>query len=245
MDGRTVVVTGASRGLGAAIARAFALAGAYVLINYRLKQSQAEALRADIAAAGGLAESLPFDVRDGGAAADALAGVVERRGGVDVLVNNAGVVSDNVFTLMEETQWRAVIDTNLHGVYNCTRAVVPDMVSRKAGTIINVASVAAVRPSPGQANYAASKGGVVSLTKTLAAELAPKGIRVNAIVPGLIQAGMTTRLNREIADVKRAMIPMRRFGTPEDISAAALFLGSDKAAYITGQTWVIDGGLTC
>jgi 3-oxoacyl-[acyl-carrier protein] reductase len=244
MRDQTVVITGASRGIGASLARAFAAEGAFVFVNYRVRQRQAEEVSAAIAAAGGQCGLLPFDVREPAAVERAFDDVMSRRGGIDVLVNNAAVVADAAMALMNDDQWKMVIDTNLTGAFNCIRAVAPRMMQRKHGAIVNVASVAALRASPGQANYSAAKGGVINLTRTLAAELGPAGIRVNAVAPGLIHAGMGVRLNRDIAAEKTRWIPLGKFGEADDVANAVLFLASDRARYITGQVLVVDGGLS-
>jgi 3-oxoacyl-[acyl-carrier protein] reductase len=241
---QTVIVTGASRGLGRAIAAAFGAEHAYVVIGYRARvEEAAESLRL-VRVAGGDGVAIPFDVGDRAAVDAAVARVIAERGAVDVLVNNAAVTRDELFPLMTAESWTEVISTNLGGVFNTTRAVVRPMIARKKGAIVNIASVAAVHASPGQANYAASKGGILALTRTLAAELAPRGVRVNAVVPGLFAAGMAARLDPRTAERKRAAIPLGRFGVADEITGAVLFLASDAAAYIVGQSLVVDGGLS-
>jgi len=244
MKGKTVLITGASRGIGAALARRFAAGGAFVWINYRVRQREADGLAAEIAAGGGRAEPLAFDVREPPAVEKAVETVLGRCGRIDVLVNNAAVVADGPVAMLSDERWRTVIDTNLTGVFHCVRAVAPRMMQLKQGAIVNVASVAGVRASPGQANYSAAKGGVVSLTRTLSAELGPSGIRCNAVVPGLINAGMGARLNRDIAAERTRRIPLGKFGEAEDVAEAVLFLASDAARYITGQILAVDGGLS-
>ncbi|MEP7125726.1 MAG: glucose 1-dehydrogenase [Byssovorax sp.] len=242
--GQTVIVTGASRGLGRAIAAAFGAEGAHVVIGYRARvEEAAESLRL-VRAAGGDGVAIPFDVSDRAAVDAAVARVLAERGAVDVLVNNAALTRDELFPLMTEESWSEVIAINLGGVFHTTRAVVRPMIARKKGAIVNVASVAAVHASPGQANYAASKGGVLALTRTLAAELAPRGVRVNAVVPGLFAAGMAARLDPRTAERKREAIPLGRFGAAEEIAGAVLFLASDAASYVVGQALVVDGGLS-
>jgi 3-oxoacyl-[acyl-carrier protein] reductase len=243
-EGQTVLVTGASRGLGRAIAVAFGAEGAHVVVGYRARGEDAAVTRAAVEAAGGSAEQAAFDVRDRRAVDAAVAGVLARRGAIDVLVNNAGASQDELFPLMSAESWDEVIAVNLSGVFHCARAVVRPMIAMGKGAIVNVASVAGLHASPGQANYAASKGGVVALTRTMAAELAPRGVRVNAIVPGLIATGMAARLDPRVAERKRERIPLGRFGAPDEVARAALFLASADASYLVGQALVVDGGLT-
>jgi 3-oxoacyl-[acyl-carrier protein] reductase len=244
LNDKTVVITGASRGLGAAFARKFARCGAYVCINYRIKKNRAEELLKAIQGEGGKGLLLPFDVSKKQEVHSALEHVFTQRGGIDILINNAAVVSDKFFSLMDDQQWQKVMDVNVGGTYNTIRAVVPYMTAKKSGVIINVASVAGLHASPGQANYSASKGAIISLTRTLSSELAPRGLRVNAVVPGLIAAGMGKRLNRDLAEEKRQHIPAGRFGRREEVAEAVVFLASDAASYITGQCLIVDGGLT-
>jgi 3-oxoacyl-[acyl-carrier protein] reductase len=241
---RTVIVTGASRGLGRAIALAFAAEGAHVYVGYRSREHEARATLAELEGAGGRATLLAFDVTDGAAVAAAFARVSSERDGIDVLVNNAGLARDNLVPLMSEADWSEVIDVNLRGAFACTRAALGAMMARGRGAIVNVASVAGLRASPGQASYSASKGGLIALTRTLAAELGPRGIRVNAVVPGLLATGMAARMDRRRLEERVGQIPLRRVGTAEEAARAVLFLASDDAAYITGQALAVDGGLT-
>lgn len=240
----TVLVTGASRGLGRVIATSFAARGAFVGIGYHHQEARARETLEAIREQGGCGELLQADVRRPADVNRAVKAFLARHEQIDVLVNNAAVVDDRPFALMSSENWSEVIETNLGGVFNCTRAVVRSMMARRRGAIVNIGSVAGQFASPGQANYAASKGGVLALTRTLAAELAPKGIRVNAVLPGLLTEGMARRLNRGFADSYRERIPLNRFGTPEEVAQAVIFLASEDAAYITGQHLVVDGGLT-
>ena len=243
-DGSTVLVTGASRGLGRCIAKAFAAEGAFVGLGYHRFDQQAEQTLSEIQKTGGSAVLVKADVSDFGTIDRAIRAFLAQRGGIDVLVNNAAIVDDRPFALMSADSWSAVLQTNLGGVFNCSRAVVRSMMAKGKGAIVNIGSVAGLIASPGQTNYAASKGGIAALTRTLAAELAPKGIRVNSVVPGFLTEGMAQRLDRQLAEERRSHIPLARFGTPEEVVHAVLFLASDDASYITGQQLVVDGGLS-
>ena len=240
----TVLVTGASRGLGRSIAKAFAAEGAFIGLGYHRFDQKAEQTLAEIQDMGGSATLVKADVRDAEAVDRAIRVFLAQRDGIDVLVNNAAIVDDKPFALMSADSWTAVLQTNLGGVYNCSRAVVRAMMAKGKGAIVNIGSVAGLIASPGQANYAASKAGIMALTRTLAVELAPKGIRVNTVVPGFLTEGMAQRLDRQRAEDRRSLIPLARFGNPEEVAHAVLFLASDDASYITGQQLVVDGGLS-
>ena len=187
---------------------------------------------------------LPFDVREQSSVAEAFARLQRERQSLDVLVNNAGLARDAHFPLMSPDDWQEVVDTNLSGTFHCMSAAVRLMLPRKAGTIVNVASAAGIRAAPGQANYSAAKGGVLALTRSLAAELAPHGLRVNAVVPGLLGAGMALRLDHRIVAEQKARIPLGRVGSAEEVARVVLFLASDDASYVVGQCLSVDGGLT-
>ena len=242
--GKTGLITGASRGLGRAIAKAFAAEGAFVGVGYHRSDRDAEQTITEIREAGGSAALVKADVNDPVALDHTIRSFLANREGIDFLINNAAIVDDKPFALMSTESWSTVLQTNLGGAFNCSRSVVRTMMARGGGAIVNIGSVAGLAASPGQVNYAASKGGLLALTRTLAAELAPKGIRVNAVVPGLLTEGMTRRLDRRLAAAWRQRIPLDRFGEPDEVVRAILFLASDEASYIIGQALVVDGGLT-
>lgn len=242
--GCTVLVTGASRGLGRRIAQAFAAEGAFVGIGYHRFDRGAARTLTGIRESGGRGALFRADVRDSSEVDGAVKALVEERGAIDVLVNNAGILDDRPFALMSAESWSSVVETNLGGVFNCSRAVVRGMMSRRAGSIVNIGSVAGMVGNSGQANYAAAKGGVVALTRALARELGPYGIRVNAVVPGFLDVGMARRMDRRVADEARSRIPLGCFGDPRDAVEAVFFLASDQASYVTGQQLVVDGGFS-
>lgn len=242
--GKIVVVTGASRGLGRELACAFAREDAKVWIGYHRRQEDAEETRALITQTGATAMIVSVDVRSTDAVDKAFAEVIAKSGQVDVLVNNAGLARDGFLALMEDEAFDEVVAVNLFGVFRCCRAVSKSMIHRRGGTIVNVGSVVGLRASPGQANYAASKGGLEGLTRTLAAELGPRGIRVNTVAPGFLTTGMATRLDHRILKRRQEQIPLGRSGEANEVAPAVLFLASAEASYITGHTLVVDGGLS-
>jgi 3-oxoacyl-[acyl-carrier protein] reductase len=238
LDGKVAFVTGGSRGIGAAISRELAEAGARVAVNYRAGQEAAETLAGEI---GGLA--VQADV----SSADEVQGLVERveseLGDLDILVNNAGVTRDTLIARMSDEDWETVIDTNLRGTFNTSRAVARKMLRRRSGAIVNLSSVVGLHGNPGQANYAASKAGVIGLTKALARELGSRGVRVNAIAPGYISTELTDVLPEEARALILQNTPLGRLGEPDDVAGAVRFLCSDEAAFITGEVLLVDGGL--
>lgn len=235
---RNVIVTGASRGLGRAIALAFGAAGDEVWVAYRERATDADAVAREC---GG--HALQIDVTDAKSVTDAIARATSERP-CDVLVNSAGVVRNNLFALSEADDWEEPLRVNLGGALRVSRAVLRSMLVAKQGAIIHLGSVAGVRASPGQVGYSASKGGLVAMTRTLAAELAPRNIRVNAVLPGLCAVGMAQRFDRRIFDKQVQAIPLGRAGTAEEVAGVVTFLASPAASYIIGQALVVDGGLT-
>ena len=243
LDGRHALVTGASRGIGRAVALAFAAEGASVALNFAGNVAAAEAVRAEIESAGGKAILVPADVSDENAVEDMVKTVTEDFGSIDILVNNAGITRDGLLLRMKEEDWDAVLNTNLKGVFLCTKAVSKFMMKKRYGRIVNMASVVGVTGNASQANYAAAKAGVIGFTKAMAKELASRGITVNAIAPGFIRSDMTDVLPDKVKEAMLAEIPLGRAGEPVDVAKAALFLASDQAAYITGQVLKVDGGM--
>ncbi|MEE1132436.1 MAG: 3-oxoacyl-[acyl-carrier-protein] reductase [Caryophanon sp.] len=243
LDGKVAVVTGASRGIGRAIAIELAEQGATVVVNYSGSQAQAEDVVAHITASGAQAVAMQASVASSDDVTRLMNDVVEQFGRIDILVNNAGITRDNLIMRMKEDEWDDVIDTNLKGVFLCTKAVTRTMMKQRAGRIINISSIVGVSGNAGQANYVAAKAGVIGLTKTTAKELASRGILVNAIAPGFITTDMTDALPEDVKNAMLAQIPLARLGEPTHIAKAVSFLASDDASYITGQTLHIDGGL--
>lgn len=244
LAGKVALVTGASRGIGKAIALAFGGSGAAVVVNYRDNRAQAEETAGEIKAKGGKAITWQADVADAGQVQAMVEGIDSRLERLDILVNNAGIVRDLLLLQMEKQDWTTVLETNLFGVYHCSRAVLKGMVLKRWGRIINLSSIAAFQGGRGQTNYAASKGAINAFTRSLAAEVGPKGITVNAIAPGLIATDMSRGVLAVSDSVVRERIALRRIGKPADVAPLALFLASDAAGYITGQVIHVDGGMS-
>lgn len=241
LSGKSVIVTGGSRGIGRAIVELLAAEGANVTFFYR--DSNAAAQVADAARAAGYNVTADqVDIRDPQSCNAAVERVAERCGRIDVLVNNAGVIRDNLLALLEDDDIRTVLDTNVTGVFNVTRAVVPHMISKRAGKIINLSSVSGEKGGRGQTNYAASKGAINAFTRALAVELASRRITVNAVAPGVIETEMSREVRDRAADEVKSRILLRRFGTPQEVARAVWFLASSHADYITGQVLHVDGG---
>jgi len=243
LAGQVAIVTGAARGLGRAIAQTLAGAGAKVACVDVNQQTLAETIDA-IRATGGTAEPIACDVTDSARVSEVVTEVVDKWGALDILVNNAGITRDTLIMRMKDDQWDAVIGVNLRGTFLFTRAATRPMMKGRRGRIINIASVSGLMGNPGQANYSASKAGVIGLTRTVARELAGRNITVNAIAPGFIATEMTAALGQETLDAIRKQIPLGRLGQPQDVADAVLFLASQAAEYITGHVLSIDGGLT-
>lgn len=239
LSGKNALVTGATGGIGGAIAQALHAAGAVVAIS-GTRQERLQELAGQL---GDRVHMLPCDLRDRDAV-DALAGQAEEATGqVDILVNNAGITQDNLFMRMKDEEWDDVIAVNLTSVFTLTRGVLRGMMRRRYGRIVNISSISAIIGNPGQPNYAASKAGVIGMTKSLAREVAARGITANCIAPGFIETAMTAELNEKQTDAIAAAIPAGSFGTPDDIASSALYLASEEARYITGQTIHVNGGM--
>jgi len=245
LEGQVAFITGAGRagkGIGRAIALRLAQEGAKIAIADYLAEA-ADAVAREVEATGGEALALHGSVAEAEDVDRMVRETVERFSKIDILVNNAGITRDNLLVRMSDDDWDAVLDTNLKGTFNCTRAVAKLMMRARRGKIVNVASVMGITGNPGQANYSASKGGVIALTKTSAGELGSRGINVNAVAPGFIQTVMTEEMPEEAKKDIAERIPLRRLGTPEDVAEAVLFLCSEASSYITGQVIVVDGGM--
>ncbi len=240
---RTILITGGSRGIGRGICRAFARADHQIYFNYSSATEAAAETEKLVADAGGSATGIQVNVAAEKEVAEFVGRALAETGRIDVLVNNAGITRDGLIVRMKETDWDDVLNINLKGTFNCIKAVTKTMMKQRAGRIINVSSVVGVSGNPGQANYVASKAGIIGLTKGVARELASRGITANVVAPGYVDTDMTTSLSDKAKEMMVSQIPLGRVGTPQDIAAAVVFLASDQAAYITGQVIHVNGGM--
>ena len=243
LENKTAIITGATRGIGRGIAEVFAKNGANVAFTYSSSAEAAKALEKDLAAHGIKAKGYQSNAADFNAAQELALEVIEDFGSIDILINNAGITKDNLLMRISEEDFDKVIEVNLKSVFNLTKAVIRPMMKQRSGSIINMSSVVGVKGNAGQANYAASKAGILGFTKSVALELGSRNIRCNAIAPGFIETEMTGVLPEETVKTWRDAIPLKRGGTPEDVANACVFLASDLSSYITGQTLHVDGGM--
>ena len=242
-EGKTALVTGGGRGIGRAICLELAAQGANVIVNYRSNSAAADDTVTAIAAGGGQAIALQADVADESQVAALFKAATSQYGGLDILVNNAGITRDNIIMMMKPADFDIVQATNLRSCWLCCKAAARIMMRKRAGSIINITSVVGIAGNGGQSNYAASKAGIIGLSKSLAKELAPRSVRVNAVAPGFVETDMTADLSEELKEAALGAIPLGRMGDPADIAKAVAFLASADASYITGQTLVVDGGM--
>lgn len=244
LTGKVALVTGASRGIGSAIAKTLAGEGAFVIVNYNGSKEKADAVVAEIKAAGGDGVSLQCDVSDFAACGAMIENCIKEYGHIDILVNNAGITRDNLLMKMSEEDFDAVLNTNLKGAFNTIRHMSRYFLKQRAGSIINISSVSGVIGNAGQANYSASKAGIIGLTKSVARELSKRGITCNAVAPGFIETEMTEQMPESAKEAVKQQIPLQRTGKTEDIAEVVAFLASEKASYITGQVISVDGGMS-
>lgn len=240
---KVALVTGASRGIGKAIALSFSREGAFVIINYNGNKEKAEEVKNEIIEKGGKAEIYQCNVAKGDEAKEMIDSIIKTYGKLDILVNNAGITKDGLIMKLSEDDFDDVIDINLKGTFLCTKHVARQMMKQRSGRIINMSSVVGVMGNAGQVNYSASKAGIIGLTKSLAKEIGSRGITVNAVAPGYIDTDMTNELSDSVKEKILEGVPLKRMGKPEDIAEACTFLASDKASYITGQVIGINGGM--
>jgi len=242
LKGKKAVVTGGGRGIGKAIVLELAAAGADVAV-FEVDENSAAGVVSEVEKMGRRCRAFGLDVSRFGAVQENVNKILDLWGGIDIVVNNAGITRDALLLRMSEEDWDAVVNVNLKGAFNLCRAVARSMLKQKSGCIVNIASIVGMMGNAGQANYAASKGGVISLTKALAKEFSPRGIRVNAVAPGFIATAMTDKIPADLREKMAGNIPLGRMGQPEDVSRAVLFLVSPASGYITGQVLVVDGGM--
>jgi 3-oxoacyl-[acyl-carrier protein] reductase len=243
LEGKVALITGASRGIGKGIAATFVEHGAKVAFSYRSSDDKAKALEEELTQSGGVAKGFRSDAAKFDEAQSLVDEVVKEFGTIDILINNAGITRDNLLMRMSEEQWDEIMEVNLKSCFNLTKASMRTMLKARSGSIINMSSVVGVKGNAGQANYAASKAGIIGFSKSVAAELGSRNIRCNVIAPGFIETEMTGALDEKVVQEWRDAIPLKRGGSPEDVANLALFLGSDLSAYITGQVINVDGGM--
>jgi 3-oxoacyl-[acyl-carrier protein] reductase len=243
LNGKTALITGASKGIGRSIARRYAEEGANVAFTYLSSVEKGQALEQELTAMGVKAKGYRSDAADYKAAEELVNQVVSEFGSLEIIVNNAGITKDGLLMRMSEEQWDAVINTNLKSVFNVTKAATRVLMKQKNGSIINITSVVGLRGNAGQANYAASKAGIIGFTKSVALELGSRNIRSNAIAPGFIETEMTGELDQKVVDEWKQGIPLKRAGSADEVADCAVFLGSDLSKYITGQVLQVDGGM--
>ena len=243
LEGQIAVVTGASRGIGKAIAKELAAQGATVVINYNGSEAKADEVKHEIVEKGGCAQCMQCNVADYEGCEAFIKAVIEQFGRIDILVNNAGITKDALLMRMKKEDFEDVINVNLVGTFNVTKNVIPYMIKQRSGRIINISSVVGVSGNAGQTNYSASKAGIIGFTKSLAKEVASRNILVNAVAPGFIETQMTDVLKQEVKEEIAKNIPLRRMGTPEDVANVVKFLAGEQSSYITGQIINVDGGM--